>query len=408
MNLFKLGFRNIGRNRRRTIINASTICCAVLVIILFDVLIEGQWIDVVDNYVKMGLGHVKIHKEGYDRESERLPLDMLIDNSDEIAGGILSLKEIKGVYPRLISGGIISFMSKQSPLVLNGVDILKESKIGFITEKNVDGDIPRNGEYRILLGRKLATLLNLSTGDIVFIYSRTSYGTHNVLDLEVSGIYSVGFSDYESRNAFVPRDILQEFLGTSGVSEITIMLKEHTRVDIVRDTVENIFADYRIEIFPYYHFLPEIKEIMAMQKGSMAFIRMILLLIALFGILNIMMISAWERKKEIGTMRAIGYSRYQITRIFVYEGFWIGVIGSLMGCIIAFGAGILLENVGIPIPEGALVGMNIPMSTHIFGKMLFIFFIRGFFLGVITSVISSIPASLRAAFLPVMKALREY
>ena len=78
MNVFKLGFRNIGRNRKRTLINASTVAAAVMVIILFDVTREGQWSDVIENYIRLGVGHVKIHKKGYDKESDRLPINNLL------------------------------------------------------------------------------------------------------------------------------------------------------------------------------------------------------------------------------------------------------------------------------------------------------------------------------------------
>jgi len=408
MDLFKLGFRNIGRNKRRTLINALTISVAVLVIILFDVLVEGQWNDIIENYVRMGVGHVKIHKNGYDKESERLPLNLLISNATEISKRISSTPGIKDIYPRLKAGGLISFGGKESPVVINGVDLEKEEKIELITDENVSGNIPSKGEYGILIGNELASLLKVKTGDIVFLYSRTAFETHNVIDLEVSGIYTIGFSYYEKSNVFIPVDILKEFLGTSSVSEMTVMLKEAALAGVMSDTLIRKLAGFDTEVFPYYHYLPEVQNISSMQKGAMVFIRFILLLLALFGIVNIMLISVWERKKEIGTMRAIGYSKSQIMRIFLYEGFWIGVLGSLLGCLFAFGIGSLLENFGIPIPEQALVGFNLPMSTRIYGKMLPGFFIRAFLLGTIITVLATLPSTLRASFLTIINALREY
>ena len=408
MEIFKLGFRNIGRNKKRTLINTLTISAAILSIILFDIIIEGQWSDVIENYVRMGVGHIKIHKKGYDKESERLPLNILINNPSELTKKISNVPSIEAIYPRLRAGGIISYRGKESPIVINGVDLELEAKIELITEKNVKGSIPLQGEYGILIGQELANLLKLEVGDIIFLYSRTAYETHNVIDLEISGIYSIGFSYFEKSNIFMPVDILQEFLGTSSLSEMTIMLEETKAVDATKDTLEMKLTGYGTEVFPFHHYIPEVQNISSMQQSFLVFIRFTLLLLALFGIVNMMMISVWERKKEIGTMRAIGYSKSQITRIFLHEGLWTGILGSLLGCLFAFGVGSLLENFGIPIPKQALVGFNLPMSTRIYGKMLLSFFIRAFFLGTIITVLATLPSTVRASFLTIVKALREY
>jgi len=409
MNIFKLGFRNIGRNRKRTLINSFTVAVAVMVIILFDVLREGQWSDVIENYIKMGVGHIKIHKTGYDRESDRLPINnLLLRDFTAIEDSIKKINGIEAIYPRLKAGGLISYAGKQSPVLINGLDLIKETKFGLLTKKNVKGNIPGEGEYKVLLGKELSSLLKTGIDGIVFLYSRTTYETHNVIDLEISGIYSIGFSDFEKINIFVPLDILQDLIGTDAVSEFTIILKDPEKTETIVDSLVNKLSEFDVEVFPYSHYMEDILGIRGMQESATGFIRGILLILALFGILNMMMVSTWERKKEIGTMRAIGYGKLQIVGIFLSEGIWIGLLGGILGCFIGLIGALLLQNVGIPIPTGALEGFNIPMSSHIYGRIMPVFFIRAFFLGVITTVIASFPSALRAAALPIIQALREY
>jgi putative ABC transport system permease protein len=410
MNIFKLGFRNIGRNRKRTLINAFTVGAAVMVILLFDVLREGQWNDVIENFIRMGIGHIKIQSMGYDREADRLPItnNLLLRNFSAIKERIEEIPEIKGVYPRLKAGGLISYGGKQSPVVINGLNLREEKEIALLTEKSVKGSFPGNGEYKVLLGKELSSLLGTAVGSIVFLYTRTTYETHNVIDLEVSGIYSIGFSDFEKINIFVPLDILQELVGTDGVSELTIILKDPEKTEMIVDSLRNKLSEFKVEVFPYSHYMEDILSVREMQESATGFIRGILLILALFGILNMMMVSTWERKKEIGTMRAIGYGKLQIVGIFISEGFWIGILGGILGAFIGLIGALLLQNLGIPIPQGALEGFNIPMSSHIYGKIMPVFFIRAFCLGVFTTVIASFPSAARAAFLPIIKALREY
>ncbi len=409
MNAFKLGFRNIGRNRKRTLINSFTVATAVMVIILFDVLREGQWNDVIENYIKMGTGHIKIHKKGYDRESDRLPINnLLLSDFSAVEERIKGMPGIEAMYPRLKAGGLISYRGKQSPVLINGMNLIEEKKFGLLTEKSVKGAIPRLGEYKVLLGKELSKLLKTDVDSIVFLYSRTTYETHNVIDLEVSGIFSIGFSDFEKTNIFVPRDILQELIGTNAISELTVILDDPKETEAIVDSLRSKLSSFDVEIFPYTHYMEDILSLRGMQESATGFIRGILLILALFGILNMMMVSTWERKKEIGTMRAIGYGRLQIVGIFLSEGIWIGLLGGLLGCFIGLIGALLLQNVGIPIPTGALEGFNIPMSTHMYGKIIPVFFTRAFFLGVFTTVIASFPSALRAAALPIIKALREY
>jgi len=409
MNVFKFGFRNIGRNRKRTLINSSTVAAAVMVIILFDVIREGQWSDVIENYIRMGVGHIKIHKKGYDRESDRLPINnLLLRDFVEVEQRIKETPGIKAIYPRLKAGGLISYGGKQSPVLINGFDLIEEKKFGLLTDKNVEGAIPKLGEYKVLLGKELSKLLKSGVDSIVFLYSRTTYETHNVIDLEVSGIYSIGFSEFEEINIFVPRDILQELIGANGISELTIILENLRETEVIVDSLKSKLSAFDVEVFPYSHYMEDILSLRGMQESATGFIRGILLILALFGILNMMMVSTWERKKEIGTMRAIGYGKLQIVGIFLSEGIWIGLLGGTLGCFIGLIGALLLQNVGIRIPAGALEGFNIPMSTHMYGKIMSIFFIRAFFLGVFTTVIASFPSAFRASALPIIKALREY
>jgi putative ABC transport system permease protein len=409
MNVFKLGFRNIGRNRKRTLINASTVAAAVMVIILFDVLREGQWSDVIDNYIKMGVGHIKIHKKGYDRESDRLPINnLLLRDFGKVEERIKDTPGIIAIYPRLKAGGLISYHGKQSPVLINGINLMKETKFGLLTKENVKGAIPEEGEYKVLLGKEIVSLLKTDLDSIVFLYSRTTYESHNVIDLEVSGIYSIGFSDFEKINIFVPLDILQGLIGTDGISELTIILEDPKETEAILDSLKSKLSSFDVEIFPYSHYMEDILSLRGMQEGATGFIRGILLILALFGILNMMLVSTWERKKEIGTLRALGYGKLQIVGIFISEGIWIGLLGGVLGSFIGIIGALLLQNIGIPIPAGALEGFNIPMSTHMYGKIMPVFFYRAFILGVLTTVIASFPSALRASALPIIQALREY
>lgn len=408
MELLRFSFRNLTRQRRRTIINLLTIGFAVGILIIMDMLVAGPNTEMVNNIIWMGLGHLKIEKKGYDEESLRLPLDILIDNYESVIEKVEGLKDVDGVSARLISGGILSFGTKRSPVLIEGIDPEKEKDISVFSPQSVSGEYIKEGEYGILVGKELADLMGIEPGATIFLYARTKDEANNLIDLEVKGIFSVGYAPIEKRAVFIPIDILQSFLDTDDVSEIVLMLNDIEKTEEIKVEMEEILSEDEVEIFSWKHFASEIELIIEMRTGFLQIFRFVLLIIALAGIINTMFMNVWERKKEIGTLRAIGYSRGDITVLFLIESFWTGLLGALIGWALAFILGIFLVRYGIPIPQEALAGVNIPMEETVRGEMHFTQFITAFFLGLIASIIAGLAPALRASRIKIIDALREY
>jgi len=409
MELFKFGYRNLWRQKRRTIINLFMIGFAVVSILLFNFLFAGEKRDIVNNIVNFGIGHIQIHRKAYDKESGRLPLNLLIQNYDEIISKLQTQKDIAGITPRLISGGLLSFGRKIAPVSVEGIDIENESNVSIISPEVVKGEFLKKGEYGILIGKELANLLEVKRGDIVFLYCKTALEANNLIDLEVKGIYDVGYSNFEKIKVFLPLGILQKLLDVKGVSGITIVLNKIDEVDKEKNTILSMLGGDKFEVFTWKHYAPEIEEIITLWDGSNAIIKFILFMIAIFGIVNTMLMNVWERKKEIGTLRALGYSRREIRTLFIIESFWTGVMGVLVGWVIAFAVGLYLQMHGIVIPMEAFQGMiNIPFGNVIYGKMCVSHFINIFIWGVIITIIAGLIPAVKASRMNIVDSLKEY
>ena len=408
MEQFKFSLRNLSRQRRRTVVNLITIAFAVGTVILLDLLIVGTDNDIVKNIIWMGLGHIKIERKGYDEKSLEFPLDRLVDNYESIIERVENVESVTGVSARLISGGILSFKTKRTPVLIEGIETEREQDVSIFSPQSVSGDYIKKGEYGIIIGRELADLMGLKQGNTIFLYARTKDEANNLIDLEVKGIYSIGYASIEKNNVFIPIDIMQILLDAGSASEIVIMLDNEERVEEVKNNLTGLLSDEDVDIFSWKHFAGNIEDIIAMQQGFLQMFRFILLIIALAGIVNTMFMNVWERKKEIGTLRALGYTRGGITSIFLMESFWTGLLGSLIGWLFAFVVGFYLVHYGIPLPPDVMIGMNIPFETTIRGEMHFHQFIGAFFLGIVASLIAGVVPAFRASRIKIIDALREY
>ena len=408
MGKFKFAFRNLTRHKRRSVVNFLTIGSVVAMLIVMQIIISGSQSDIVDNSIRMGLGHFKIERKGYDEEAMKLPLDILIHNGASIVEKVREINGISGVSERLITAGILSVGTRRAPVLIEGIDTENEKNVSVFSAASVTGEYIKKGEYGILIGGELARLLNLEKGAMVFLYAKTKDKANNLIDLEVKGIYNVGSTQIERNTVFIPLDIAQVLLNTDGVSEIVITITKQEEIARIEEQLKQKLSGFDVDVFSWKHFAAEIESMMSLQQGFLQMFNFILLIMVIIGIVNTMFMNVWERKKEIGTLRAIGYSRGGIASIFLIESFWTGFWGALIGWFAAFLLGIFLVHYGIPLPKEALSSINIPYASVIRGKMNFSQFIGAFLLGIIASVIAGVIPALRAGQIKIVDALREY
>ena len=397
MGKFKFAFRNLTRHKRRSVVNFLTIGSVVAMLIVMQILISGSQTDIIDNSIRMGLGYFKIEKKGYDEEAMKLPLDILIHNGEDIVDTVKKISGVTGVSERLISTGILSVGAKRAPVLIEGIDTENEKNVSIFSEASVTGEYIKKGEYGILIGGELARLLNLEKGAMVFLYAKTKDKANNLIDLEVKGVYNIGSTQIERNTVFIPLDIAQVLLNTDGVSEIVITIANQEEMARIEEQLKHRLSSFDVDIFSWKHFAAE-----------MQMFNFILLIMVIIGIVNTMFMNVWERKKEIGTLRAIGYSRGGIASIFLIESFWTGFWGALIGWFAAFLLGIFLVYHGIPLPKEALSSINIPYTSVVRGAMNFSQFMGAFLLGIIASVIAGVIPALRAGRMKIIDALREY
>lgn len=404
MKTFKLAFRNILRNKRRTFLTLSAIISGVCSIVIFGGFIEFTFQGLREQTIRTQLGHIQIYQKGYMDHGIADPAKYLIKQPEKVEAELNKISEVSSITRRLSLSGLISTGNKTMSVKVTGViPELEEEFSSFETVldgQQLDESTPSGG----VIGVELAKALNVKIGDYLMIMTNTLDGAINVVEFELVGIAQTGSQEYDSVFVKLPLSVVQQALETTSVEKIMVLLDETENLKTVLDKLPDVLAqtnlpvEYRSweEMAVFYH------KVVAMYKSLFNVIQVIIAIIVLFSIVNTMSMAVFERTREIGTLRAIGTPRIDIMKLFIIEGFLLGIIGGLLGLIfgICVATGINFSGgIDIPAPPG--------MSRGYISFILIVpsILLYAFLLTILVSVLSSIVPAWKASRIKIVEAL---
>src|SRR5205085_10592985 len=194
-------------------------------------------------------------------------------------------------------------------------------------------DLPANESDAVILGRGLAASMHAKPGDYLTLMSTTTTGSLNAIDVRVAGIFMSGIKEYDDRAIKMPLAGAQQLLQTSKVERLLVMLNDTDDPDAVRTDLTALFAKnhWALEMKDWSQLATFYHQVVALYNGIFGFIGVVVFAIVIFSVANTIVMSIFERTREIGTMMAIGTTRSSIWRMFLAEGLMIGVIGGVAG-----------------------------------------------------------------------------
>jgi putative ABC transport system permease protein len=255
-----------------------------------------------------------------------------------------------------------------------------------------------------VIGVELAKALNAKIGDYLMVLTNTLDGAVNAVEFKLVGIAQTGSQDYDSVFVKLPLKMVQKALETEAVEKIIVLLKDSENLaaflvklpPVLQQTGLKLEYSTWDEMAFFYH------KVVAMYHGLFDVIKIIIAVIVLFSIINTMTMSVFERTREIGTLRAIGTSRFGIMKLFITEGFLLGVMGGLLGLGCGITAAILINvsgGINIPAPPGMSRGYT--ALILIVPSVLW----YAFCLTVSVAVLSSILPAWKASRIKIVEAL---
>ncbi len=325
---FILAWRNIWRNRRRTLIAASSVFFAVLLAIIMRSIQYGSYDFMIDSAVRLYTGYLQIHGKGY---WEVRSLEKSI-YADEISiNKIEKLNHVELAVPRLENFMLISSKEITKVASIICIEPDKENSMTRLKEKLIKGNYLNHSDEGILISEGLAKLLNVDVGDSVILYGQGLYGTTAAANCRIIGIVKFAIPDLNNSFVYMPLNFGQTLFSMEGkITTVSIMLNNPRMVDAAYNEIKKIIGD-EYEIMKWDEMMPELVQGIQLDNVSGLIMLAILYLIITFGIFGTVMIMAAERTKEFGILISIGLKKSKLIFITTIESIFISFIGALSG-----------------------------------------------------------------------------
>jgi putative ABC transport system permease protein len=407
MKLTTMAWRNIRRNGRRTALSASAIAVAAMTIVLLFSLIEGMTEDMAFNLKHFYMGEIRVRHSEYDKNAHLNPLHLSIENASEVMEEIRAGGDFVNVSGRIQFPTGVFQDGETTPLIGMGIDFDNDMmRVGdYLTE----GRLPAAGSTEVLLGRRAAATLGVGVGGKFTSVSTTLRRASNGMTFTVSGIGSFPLNDIDSQ-FYLPLSTAQRFLRT-GDRAVDLILQSAPGVSAkdARDNVAAILAqrgleDIDVEI---WNDIPSSYIFLVIAQTAYYIMGMVFYVLASTVIINTIMMTIFERTKEIGTLASMGMDGKDIVKMFLLESMYISAIGSVIGALVGSALALVLEQTGIDF-SSAMEGVDFEISGVIYPKLTWFHVIFGMISGVIVATAISILPSRAASKIRPVEAMKSY
>ena len=400
-----LAFRNVFRNRRRTLMTLFMVGGGVAGLLLAGGYFAFMTRGLRESTINNGLGHLQIFTADHFRRDEVRVLDTGIENWQKVAATVTSAQHVRGVAPRIDFYGMVSNGTKAAGFMGSAVDPVAEKSLGFIS-RVVSGrelDTKPGGEVEALVGIGLAKSMNVKVGDGLTILAMTSDGALNGVDVQVVGIVNSGIAELDARYVRITLTAAQRLLQSDRVTNLVVGLDSTDNTDLAFNELtprlqglpQQMELKKWIDLATYY------KQVSNMFNGIFLFMGIIVFFMVLMSSVNTLLMSMMERTREIGTMLAMGTPRLWVVALFMVEATLLGVMGAAAGVAAGNLFGTLLNSAGLHMPpppgytEAILFKVLHVPSIMIVSSMLVIF----------SLAFASIVPAIRASRLQIAEAL---
>jgi ABC-type lipoprotein release transport system permease subunit len=351
MQTFKLAYRNLGRNRSRSLLSSLAVGVGMALLLLMVSVLEGEMTGALQNTIRLQSGHLQIRPESYEEGKINLKWEDLIADPNQVAEQIKSLPQVTVATPRLIASSILTISDESKSVQILGIDPESAANQPF-REGMIAGEfIQADDREGILIGNVLADKLKINVNEKVNLLVTTSNGDVNEQLFTVRGIFTTRTPGYDESTIFMPIAKAQTITTTENhASTIFVLLQDSNQADAVAQALQS--NNYKILTWREQNvFITQFED-----YANAFFIVLYLIVLGITAtvVTNTLVMAVFERTREIGILAAIGMKGRGIMAQFLAEAALLatgGVIGGLIigGALVAYFTvnGIYIGDYGI-------------------------------------------------------------
>lgn len=374
MKLLNVAWRNIGRNRRRSVLSLSAIAVAAMAITLLFALLAGMEADLSANLVNYYNGEVRVRHESYGAYERFNPLHLRVEDADRAVEALRDVTEVKSISPRVRFPGAVFKSERTFGLQGIGMDFDLEREYQDLEKILARGTLPDQAGIQgkrvpAAIANGVAERLDLAIGDSFTVLATTMSRGSNAMTFQVTGILDFPVSGLNAATFVAPLSAVQRLLRMGeGVTELLLKGVDESEPKEVAAAVSRALAGFaqrdELIVQPW----TEIRTTYSFIEIARATYRVMAIFFFLLGstvVINTIMMTVFERKQEIGTLSALGMDRREITRMFFYEAGIMSFLGSLAGVLLGSAVVIPLSRRGLNFSD-ALQGVSMEVSDIIY------------------------------------------
>lgn len=332
--LMIISWRNVWRHPARSGVLLGAIIAGLWAGIVVSAWTNGLMEQRINRVIQEELTHLQIHQPDYLVEREPA---MYLQHTEDISNLLSSDSRVAGFTMRTKSDGII-----QSPLTSSGVQITgvipeRESEVTIFHQNLVSGEY-LHAEVRnpVILGRKLAEKLNVDVGNRVVLSFQDLNNEFTSGSFNVVGIYYTGQPSFDEYKIYVRAADLSDLMSSEQIyHEIAVMLSDADLSSELAFELNQQFSNIKAETWT--ELSPELRYMTEAASSSSFYVMVVIMFALAFGILNTMLMSIFERMRELGMLMAIGMGRAKVFIMIMSESVMLTLTGAVVGMFFAYG-----------------------------------------------------------------------
>lgn len=352
--LLKLAWRNVWRNRRRSLITMGAILFAVVITTAMRSQQYGTYDVLEASAIRLITADLQVQRAGYHEEQT---FSFALDEEEQDWSALLEGAEWLEAYARRVTGfGLVSSDSASAGAMILGIEPAAEPQVSLFARKASAGALLADGDdHLVVLGDVMARNLSVGVGDTVVVLTQ---GFRNEMGADVyavKGLVKTGSMELDRGLMLMPLHNAQELFALPGrFTQVVLRTDNFRRADRYADDLARQLGSDDVDVLDWDQLMPELGQMVLLDNISGAIFLGFLILLLGFEIFNTTMMSVMERMHEFGVMQSIGLQPRQISYLVLVELMIKVILGLALGLLLAALMIYFLQDVVIPLPEELL------------------------------------------------------
>jgi ABC-type lipoprotein release transport system permease subunit len=353
--LLQLAWRNVWRNKKRTVITVSSIFFAVLLALFMRSMQKGSYENMIRNSVELYSGYIQIHRNGYWAEKS---INNTLEVTDSLMSVITGSPHVSFSIPRLETFVLAASGEISKGVMVIGTTPDTENRMTKLGDRVVAGEYMHGNSDGVMVAEGLADYLRLGLNDTIIMIGQGYHGTNAVDQYPVTAILRFSNPQQNDNTIYAPIELVRQFAAAPELStSVVLSIDELKRMDKVKRELKRKLGE-EYEVMDWTEMQPELVQLIQSDNAGGIILLGILYLVIAFGIFGTVMMMSIERHREFGVMVAVGMKKTTLALLVSVETCIIGLLGLAFSLVAGIFMLIYMYHHPIPMTGNAALAMK--------------------------------------------------